>query len=362
MRIALYDRETLEIKSIRTIKTENRGSFHNKYSAQYGIQSEIDEFARCGDTINIKMASGFNPAIRESGIYTLNFDESYSGNIIFRRISTGLGDLVMLLATVQLMRKYARNAKIYVLTLPAYAEILEHHPDIEKVIYEGDRLPEGRVIELGDPCPAARYESSCRNEYGEYSIIQNRTEIYARASGLQGKLETPKLYLTEEEILSVKVNKPAIGIELSAAEKWRDYPHIKALAKKLRKYYNVYIFDLKEQLKASGIVNITGQPLRKVLAYIANMDLMICPDSGLAHCTGALNTPLLGVIAPTDGLVRFGIYDNVTLIKIECNKDRYPCWYSPCKGFREYQPCLKNVKVKHILKEVKNILGSRTKT
>ncbi len=356
MRIALYDKKTFEIQSIRTIKTENKDLFYNKYSLQYGIQTEIDEFAICGDIINVETASGFNPAIKERGVYSINIEEDYSGNIVFRRISTGLGDLIMLLSSIQLMKQYAKNAKIYVLTLQAYVEILEHHPDIEKVLHENDSIPEGKIIELGDPCPSAKYESDNKNEYGEYSIIKNRTEIYAIASGLQWKHEIPKLYLIEEEIQAVKVTRPAIGIELKTAEKWRDYPNIKSLVKKLKKDYNIYVFDLKEQLKIGGIFNIIGQPLRKVLAYIANMDLMICPDSGLAHCAGALNTPLLGIMAPTDGLIRYGIYNDVTLMKIEC--DRYPCWYSPCKGFHEYQPCLKNIKVKHIMKEVKNIFGN----
>lgn len=360
MRIALYDKGTLEIQSIRTVKSENKDLFHNKYSLQYGIQFQIDEFARCGDIVNIEANSGFNPAIKESGVYVINIDASYSGNIIFRRVSTGLGDLVMILSTIQLMKKYAGNAKIYVLTLPAYAEILEHHPAIEKVLYENDSIPKGKIIELGDPCPCAKYESDSKNEYGEYSIIKNRTEIYAKASGLQWKHEIPKLYLIEEEKQSIIVDHPAIGIELKTAEKWRDYPHVKSLAKKLKKDFNVYVFDLKDELKLNGVTNITGQPLRSVLASIANMDLMICPDSGLAHCAGALNVPLLGLMAPTDGSIRYGIYDNVTLMKIEC--DRYPCWYSPCKGFHDYQPCLKNIKVKHIVKEVKDILGNRTKT
>lgn len=360
MRIALYNKETLEIQSIRTIKSENKDLFQNKYSLQYGIHAEIDEFARCGDIINDKTASGFNFAIKERRVYSKNIDADYNGNILFRRVSKGLGDLVMLLSTVQLMKQYARDAKIYVLTLPAYAEILEHHPNIEKVLYEGDRIPEGRVIELGDPCPAAKYESDSKNEYGEYSIIKNRTEIYAIASGLQWKPERPRLYLTEEEKNENLVQHPAIGVAKRTAEIWRDYPHVKSLVKKLKKLANVYVIDTDKPLNMKGIYNIIGLPLRKVMQYIYQVDLMICWDSGPAHITGALNTPMLGIMAPTDGLVRFGIYDNVTLMKIEC--DRYPCWYSPCKGFHEYQPCLKNIKVKHILKEVKNILGNRTKT
>lgn len=360
MRIALYDKETLEIKSIRTVKSENKDLFCDRYSSQYGIKFEIDEFARCNDIINIESDSGFNPAIRESGVYTLNIDESYSGNIIFRRIGTGLGDLVMLLSAVQLMKQYARNAKIYVLTLPAYAEILECHPDIERVINEGDPIPEGKVIELGDPCPAAKYESDSKNEYGEYSIIKNRTEIYSIASGLQWKPERPKLYLSEEEKNENLVQHPAIGVAKRTAEIWRDYPHVKSLVKKLKKLANVYVIDIDKPLNMKGIYDIIGLPLRKVTQYIYQVDLMICWDSGPAHIAGALGTPILGLMAPTDGLVRFGIYDNVTLMKIKC--DRYPCWYNPCKGFHEYQPCLKNIKVKYILKEVKNILGKRTKT
>jgi len=156
-------------------------------------------------------------------------------------------------------------------------------------------------------------------------------------------------------MVQVEPNRTAIGIELRCAEKWRDYPYMDVVAKELLNLgFNVYVFDLEYGLRINGINNIVGQSLRTVMQYIANMDLMICPDSGLMHIAGALDVPMLAIVAPTDFATRLQSYNNVVGVDFDC-KD-YPCWYNPCKGQNSYQPCLSQIKPKIIVNKVREVV------
>ena len=104
-------------------------------------------------------------------------------------------------------------------------------------------------------------------------------------------------------------------MQIQSAEKWRDYPHIKRVARGLlKKGFHVYSFDKSKPLNVRGITNIIGKGLREVMIHIKKMNLMIGPDSGLLHIAGALGVPILGIIAPTDPLIRYQDYDNSNLL------------------------------------------------
>jgi ADP-heptose:LPS heptosyltransferase len=264
----------------------------------------------------------------------------------------------MSLSAVQMMRKLRENLEIIYIAKPSFAAILQNHRAIDKVLTSDKPIPEGVLLELGEPCPCATYESRCKDQSGAFKIEKNRTEIFTLAAGLPWMPEditsNPVLYLTENEKTAVSVKHPAIGIELRTAEIWRNYPHMKKLARMLSKKYNVYAFGVNDGLHLPRIRNIVGRPLREVMSYIANMDLMFCPDSGLMHIAGALGVPLLALVAPTDPKVRLGSYPNAKWISVECAK--FPCWYNPCHGFHAIQPCLTAIAPRKIMTQIKEML------
>jgi heptosyltransferase I len=69
----------------------------------------------------------------------------------------------------------------------------------------------------------------------------------------------------------------------------------------------------------SGVLDLVGQTsLKRLLAIIANADLVLCPDSGPAHMAAAVGTPVVGLYA-TSNRHRTGPYFSQALVA-----DRYP--------------------------------------
>jgi ADP-heptose:LPS heptosyltransferase len=263
----------------------------------------------------------------------------------------------MTLSAVQQMRySQCPNSQIIYWGSKTFVEILYHHPAIHQIITDAESVPEkATIINLDDPCPAAKYESLCNG-----NIAKSRHELFTLASGLSWIGEIPRLYLSrEEEVWAAEFigtnGKANIGIEVKSAERWRDYPHCEVLAAELLKMdFNVYAFDKEESLAISGVKNITGFPLRRVMALISKMNVIICPDSALGHIAGAMGIPLIGLFGPTCATKRIEIYGG-RWISTKCPK--MPCWYNYCNGRNNFSPCMEKIKIKDIinhLRELKN--------
>ena len=290
-----------------------------------------------------------------------------------RRIIKGLGDAVMLEPTIStLWEVIGQNDEIWVQLLDWISPIFYHHPKINKILTEKDVVASTAYIRTvldiatDDDCPAAKYEAgNCEftNARSGLSanIVTSRQQIFVEATKLltyDGR--SARLYLSNDEKLyaeQLKRYMPGVrvGIQVKAAENWRDYFYMVELIKYLRRKTNwhILLFDNKEVPNIEGTIPIVGKSIREVMCMISAVDIMICPDSGLAHISAALGVKTYCIFGPTDPVVRMSSYGSHVSWNKEftlCQRSR--CWYTPCKRIW----CLRLLSPRMIYCEVKQLL------
>ncbi|MBR9705862.1 glycosyltransferase family 9 protein [Candidatus Pacearchaeota archaeon] len=182
-------------------------------------------------------------------------------------------------------------------------------------------------------------------------------------------------------LLKNKINKNdfIVGIAPGAAESarsrmWPLKNYIQLSNELIKKYKNIkiiFIGNNKEKCliediikkinEKSKIINFAGKTTLRQLFYLTEkLNLMVSNDAGAMHIAAAQSTKTIGLFGPNLP-IRFGPLNNksFSIYKGEI------CKYSPCinvhKGQvpecfyqeKDYQKCMKNIKVEDVLKLVK---------
>ena len=282
--------------------------------------------------------------------------------LVWRNVG-GLGDIIMQSAIARELKNKNPNCFIIYQVPEQYLAIPKHNPYVDKTeVVECPFTENGfdRTIKLSQPCPASVYES-----IKEPNITKSRIDLFLEAGKIRTenkslvyKIEDAERKWVEEFLSRNKVlNKIKIGFELRTAEPRRDWPYFKELAKLLKKdkKIKIFIFDHSEKMawKDKDVINICGFTIEDLAAIVERMDLMICPDSGLAHLAGALGTKILGLFGPTDPRMRLNTYKNIDWIWLRNKCKESPCWYSyPCGNSR----CMKEIKPRDVLRKIKRMI------
>lgn len=272
-----------------------------------------------------------------------NFD-----SILVRRERGGLGDFIMLSGAIQKLQEIT-GKEVALKTLIEYSYL---NPGF-KIFSEFDDVEENFdvVIEVGHPCPAAAYEAKhCPN------IEFNRTQIFGVSIGLtddESKTIKPKLIAGK-----VKLEHPVLGIQLYAAERWRDWSlkEIKKFLKQASKIVNTILIFGNTDLRIRKSQIIPHMPLNRIADLINSCDVFVAPDSGLMHLALALDVKTICLFGPTDGKVRTNCYSSAIVVQGKCKKGGL-CWYKTCLEKTKIQPCMKAIKPNLILKILKDILN-----
>lgn len=285
-------------------------------------------------------------------------------SILFYRQTHGIGDVAMMMRSVELVRLKYPKAEIFVQC--KYPDLIKDHPAIDSVLALTDETPDTDVL-IDQSTVCGQYELQSENiaKPRQQIFCENAAQILEKAGleGIEWDNQPQTLFVphhlrqwSEIMVRNASKGKIPIGLFWQSAEPWRNWAPIKTLAQWLAKEYAVFCFDEKDKLESESMHQIVGYSLDKVLALVSRMLLVISLDTSGAHKAGGLDIPLLGIFGPTDPLIRIGIYSQATWVPIKCYQ--HPCWYKFCKR----RPCLKRIKVKDVLIEVKRKLSARLNT
>jgi len=278
--------------------------------------------------------------------------------IFVSRFLRGLGDVISSLSAVQTLKKLRPNVQIFYGTAKVFHPLLENHPMIERVLPQ-KTVGYDHLINFDSPCPCGFYESRTPK------IELAREQIFTLSCGLPWLGIKPEVYPRARDLefaheFLEKFERPLIGLVLRTAEKWKNWPFIEKLARRLikRKVGTVFLFDKRIGLSIKYLVNITGFDLGKVAGLVASMDLLVSPDTGLFHLAEALDTTCIALFGSMDSRIRRSLYDSSTVyVQGRCKYERDPCFYSVCEGRYAIQPCMKSISVKEVIKKIEEVLS-----
>lgn len=224
-----------------------------------------------------------------------------------------------------------------------------------------------KVIDIGNPCPAAEYES-INKEKTTYSRVQ----LFAKGLGFNPddfRNVVPIYHLTNIEAERSEIFKKTkkgikVGISLHSNEAYRDYTKMKELIEAICDISivnHVILFGQRDiEIKNDKIFRVIDKDVRYAISLQASCDLFISPDTMFLHSAAALRLQTILLDGPLHG-PRFGGYP----IKVVNASDKYkciPCWrnsYTPCI----YSPfdvdsslCMDRIEVQDIIKEVNNCI------
>jgi ADP-heptose:LPS heptosyltransferase len=155
---------------------------------------------------------------------------------------------------------------------------------------------------------------------------------YAQAFNIEWQGEPAKLKPILHEELPDN-NRLKVGLCCWSRDKFRSYPHWKALKKRLAQLHDVYLLG-KDKI-----------PIQELLNIVAQLDYLVSVDTGIAHIGGVLGIPLIIIAGPTDCELLYKYYDNVQYVSTDADKcDRKPCVNQPCK----YVNCLYLIRPREI--------------
>lgn len=287
--------------------------------------------------------------------------------ILFYRQTKGIGDLAMMMKSVEVVRQAYPKAIIDIAC--RYQDLIRHHPVIDGLLNVTEykkvdlMLSYDVVIDQSKPC--AEYEAK-----HQPNITRNRIEIFCnnastilRDSGYKG-IEwdgtCQTLWIDGKDrtwanmlVRNASEGKLPIGIFWRSAEEWRDWKYIIHFVQMLAldSRFAIFCFDGKMKIPVGGIHQFVGYPLNKVNALVSCMRLIFSMDTVGIHIAGGLNVPILAVFGPTDPKIRLESYANAHWLPVKCR--HHPCWYKPCRKLS----CLRKIKPRDVYQKIEILLG-----
>jgi ADP-heptose:LPS heptosyltransferase len=265
----------------------------------------------------------------------------YNFNVI--RYGSGLGDLIVALRSLELLKTKYYDSKIYVYS--KYSNVLKDNPIIDKSL-PLSRL-EGKYIDL---ISGGKYADFSKNKA---EIFCDRVNDYLISIGLEPIVYDKKpqtLWVSEENANKVEkyLSKFGeifrIGVFHKSAMPYKTWNGIYNLIDLLSKNNNikVFCFDDSVSIKNKRVINIVGNPIEEVIALVSRMNLIIAPDTAGLHIAGGLGISMIGLFGPTNPNKIVSQYRNANYIIGECPYKRQPCWFSE-NCFNKRTVCLDNI-------------------
>ena len=331
----------------------------------YGTYNTLLRFKRLYKTNQYHLL----PKRKTSNTYICNKN---TRSILITRAMGGIGDILMMTPGLKALNEKYPQHEIHFAIPKSFHNILKGLDFIKlKDIYKDDFFKEDyyKVYNFTD-CPAARTESATLPD-----VKLNRIDIFSRAldipNYLQKKVGYIPLYtLFEEEKLwainflsqhGVKPN-TAIGIQLKAADSYRDYPHFEQLVNIIPKTYTIILFHNKQiyGYNHKNIIKIDNTTLRQSISILSQCKLLIAPDSSFIHIAASFNLNTISIFGPICGEIRTKHYPNCKYIDLREKISCVPCWCNqnnPCpENINGYSKCLYEIEPQRIYNEIKNYL------
>jgi ADP-heptose:LPS heptosyltransferase len=295
-------------------------------------------------------------------------DKNQDPVILVRRITDGIGDMLMVTPTLEAIKEKHPDKRIEVACQSKLWPVLQNNPSVHRLIDADAHINPKRyyaIIDLSSPC--ARYESA-RVAAGK-DVQKSRVEIYAEAAGVREIVhELKPKYIVHDDhrqwakdfiAKTVSSNKPKIAVGLRSAEMYRNWPekYFHQLSELLGPHFELILIDHSREHVFKNVIDACGFPLQKSIAILEQCDGLITVDTSLLHFGAALNIPTIALFGPIDYRPRCKGYDNVTVIKSDM--DCIPCWRNsriPCKQLntiRGHSKCMLAIRAKQVAEVVK---------
>ena len=294
--------------------------------------------------------------------------------VLVTRAMGGLGDMLMMTPGLHALKQVDPGRTVYFAVPRQFHDLFVGNPDVELLDIENGRIDVsqfGAWYNLTD-CPAARTESRTAP-----NVKRNRIDIFAAAMGIRGRalrgmLRKPRYFVSDAERALARqffldnglANQPVIGIQLSSAEPYRDYPAVEVLAMELARNRKLILFhnEMIVGYEHPNIVKADQQPFRLAFALAAECSLVVAPDSALVHLAAALDIPTIAMFGPTDAEVRTRYYERCVTMNARSELACIPCWRNeqiPCAitGGRQ-SACMRLISPQQIQTRIEGILSA----
>lgn len=317
---------------------------------------------------------------------------------------SSLGDIILIIPTLKVLKQQFPNANISLLTQEKYSALLKDCPYLDKIIIVNDNYKKWRnisslagklrrqgfdyIIDLQNSRSShlLAFLSFPRDSFGfslrwgkllkhktDYKLSDDPLTSQERILNLLG-VNMPEKKLDFWPIkditnLSLPQNK-LIGINIAASYRWQsknwpieninqlialiltDYPNYK-IALLGDKYAVTKAKDISDSYQ-DKIINLVGRTsLDQLPQVIKKLSLFISPDTATLHLAIALNIPTIALFGPTDPnrhSVKSG--DLNTLYKtLDCSF----CYNSNCKKY-PISKCMQDITPKEVFLKLKEII------
>lgn len=258
-------------------------------------------------------------------------------NVLLMR-DEGAGDVLMSVPTVRELKRRLPDARITYATRPALMELLAGVEAIDNVVsVHGIDLSAAAGWDLiVNWCRALEMYSIPRNR-------RHRIDSFAAHVGLRLENRELELHLglrnrrKAADFVLPRTNVPTIGIVLKAAtwsRTWTPWRCTELVAELETAMPGVSVVVIDDQKTGRGIcrgdrvVDLAGDTdsFCEAAAVCELCDLVISPDTGLAHACAALGVPCLVLCGTIPPEKRYSTYKNFDWIYAEGRVDCCPCW------------------------------------
>lgn len=108
---------------------------------------------------------------------------------------------------------------------------------------------------------------------------------------------------------------------------------------------------------------IAGASINEAFAAIAEMQAVVCNDSGVLHMAGTVGTPIVGLFGSVPAYARMAFYDGIAISSpLSCA----PCWYGhPCLNHSDktkHYACMSSFDVSAVIQAVRTCVEKRIGT
>lgn len=277
------------------------------------------------------------------------------GKILVTRLRY-IGDVVLTLPLVQVLRRAFPAAALHYLAEPSPLAVLGAHPHVDR-LWCAERSFAGTwrtaaalrrerfdvVIDLfanprsallswwsGAPVRIGEARRSRRHLYTVARVLaagRTALEHHLEAAALLGVAplvpERPQLFLTEDErapaaaaLAAAARGRPTVLVHWGATQRAKEWPetHTHALVQRLiAAGVHVVVSSAPHRTHLStalaaaipAVQCLPVLPLRQLLAWIAAADAVVGVDGGIVHCSVAVGRPTLALFGPTSPHVWF---------------------------------------------------------
>jgi ADP-heptose:LPS heptosyltransferase len=291
--------------------------------------------------------------------------------ILVTRVMGGIGDFLTMTPGFHALKAMHPDHEIDLAVPRQYHSLFTGNPDVTVLDIENASIVIGsyaKWFNLTD-CPASRIESRTAP-----NVKMSRIDIFAQALGIRGRrLRTmdrlPRYFMTDEEILFQQdfwkeyrlAGKSVIGVQLQAAESYKDFPHMAALVRKLATEFAVILFQVRKTTIQPGdnVIDPGSLTIREAFALAAACDGVVAPDSAFVHFAGAVGIPCIALEGPVGGLgTRY--YPSCTCVDARSVLKCIPCWrneFTPCKLTNmRTSACMEHITVDEVYGALKKTL------